>query len=112
MPESWMYKTSMDLKEQSRRRLFCGGLGLALLLMMSVGVSRCGCAEEGGVNQKDQATESWTDWAKDKISERLRLKGSEDSLNSAAAPDKASESAKAAKDKVQDVASGSIYNTS
>lgn len=100
----------MDLKEQNRCRLWYGCLGLALLLMVStVAVS----TEEGG-NYKEQAkeskeaSESWVDWAKDKISEGLRLKGSSEDSSNSAAPNKASESAKAAKDKVQDVASGSV----
>lgn len=60
--------------------------------------------ERGGRESSD--SESWAEWAKEKISGGLGLKQDDDDENNKKASDAAYDTAKNTKDKVQDTASG------
>lgn len=66
--------------------------------------SKITAKDEGG----DQSSETWTEWAKDKISGGLGLKHDRQEDGVKKASDLTSDAAKKTKDKIQNVASGSI----
>lgn len=115
----------MALKQQQR----CGfnvtwavALSLAVLLMMNRAPS-CSCIEEGSgheakgkpqeankaaeaAEESKGASESWAEWAKEKISGGLGLVGEEAKEAAKKASDSAAETAKKTKEKVQGIVSG------
>lgn len=86
--------------------LFAMGTVAAVLTKSDVDVEE---TVEGMRREGEEGSESWTTWAKDKISEGLGFKDKADEEEAAR---KAGEGVKSAREKAQDVASGNPNNSS